>query len=48
MHYAHERERPSMRMFRDKEEGKGDDQLPNYIVINPFATLPLCTCATAV
>jgi len=28
MHYAQERERPSTRLTRDGEEGKGDEWLP--------------------
>jgi len=31
MHYAQERERPSTRSFRDGEEGKGDEWLPNGV-----------------
>jgi len=37
MHYAQKCERPSMRLIRDGEEGKGDERLPNYRCLH-------CTC----
>jgi len=29
MHYAQEHQRPSTRLIRDGEEGKGNERLPN-------------------
>jgi len=40
MHYARERERPSMRSIMDREKGKGDD----WLLVNVVCVHLRCLC----